>query len=140
MIINIKQELDDINLTPDNSVVIGSGILSALKLRVSNDIDVVVTEKEYGRLKATEIFQIGTNHIGTEIITTEKFEIGTQWRVLNKDYKFNDLLKESIVIDGVRYITLKFLLSVKSSWLNDDDVRQKDISDVKLIREYLQRL
>lgn len=34
------------------------------------------------------------------------------------------------------YISLDFLLRVKQSWLQDDDVRQKDIDDVKLIEAY----
>jgi hypothetical protein len=32
---------------------------------------------------------------------------------------------------------LDFLLAVKKSWLQDDDVRQKDIDDVELIENYL---
>lgn len=131
-----KSKLTDIGLTQDNSVVIGSGIFSALNLRASNDIDVVVPEADYSRLADKKQFSKSQNH-GREILADELFEIGTGWGVLGKNQTFNDLQKQSVVIDGVRYITIEFLLAVKKSWLQDDDVRQKDIDDVELIEKYL---
>lgn len=131
-----RSKLTDIGLTQDNSVVIGSGILSALSLRASNDIDVVVPEAEYSRLADDQQFTKSQNH-GREILADELFEIGTSWGVLGKSQTFDDLQKQSVVIDDVRYITIEFLLVVKKSWLQDDDVRQKDIDDVELIEKYL---
>lgn len=131
-----RSKLRDIGLTQDNSVVIGSGILSALNLRASNDIDVVVPEVEYSRLADNKQFTKSQNH-GREILVDELFEIGTSWGVLSKNQTFDDLQKQSVVIDDVRYITIEFLLAVKKSWLNDDDVRRKDIDDVELIEKYL---
>lgn len=131
-----RSKLTDIGLTQDNSVVIGSGILSALSLRASNDIDVVVPEAEYSRLADDKPFTKSRNH-GREILADELFEIGTSWGVLGKSQTFDDLQKQSVVIDDVRYITIEFLLAVKKSWLQDDDVRQKDIDDVELIEKYL---
>ena len=55
----------------------------------------------------------------------------------NKDWKFDDFLGESVVIDEVRYTTLEFLLAVKQSWLLEKDARQKDIDDAELIKNYL---
>ncbi len=128
--------LQEIGLNKENSVVIGSGILSALNLRASNDIDVVVPEVEYIRLADSQQFTKSQNH-GCEILADELFEIGTSWGVLGKNQTFDELHKESVVIGGVRYVTIEFLLAVKKSWLQDDDVRQKDIDDVKLIEKYL---
>ena len=76
------------------------------------------------------------NH-GREILDDGLFEIGTSWGVLGKDQTFDDLQKQSVVIDGVRYVTIEFLLAVKKSWLQDDDVRQKDVDDIELIEKYL---
>ncbi len=132
----MKGLLADIGLTPDNSVVIGSGILSALGIRDSKDIDAVVIEDVYSRLGQDPKFTKSQNH-GREILTMNLFEIGTSWGVLGKDQSYKDLAENSVVIDGVRYITPEFLLEVKRSWLKDDDVRQKDIDDVKLIEEYI---
>ena len=131
-----RSKLADIGLTQDNSVVIGSGILSALNLRASNDIDVVVPETEYSRLADRKQFTKKQNH-GREILDDGLFEIGTSWGVLGKSQDFDDLQEQSVVIDGVRYVTIEFLLAVKKSWLQDDDVRQKDVDDVELIEKYL---
>ena len=133
---DIRRKLTDIGLTQDSSVVIGSGILSALKLRASNDIDVVVPQSEYSRLTDSNHFTKTQNH-GREILTDELFEIGTSWGVLGKDQAYDDLQNQSVVIDGVRYVRIEFLLAVKKSWLQDSDVRQKDIDDVELIEKYL---
>lgn len=132
-----KEELEKIGLNPDNSVVIGSGILSALGIRESKDIDLVVDQENYNRLKSDGHFKKETNHVGTEILTDDVFEIGVGWNVLGKNWMFNDFLDKSEIINGVRYHTLEFLLEVKRSWLKDSDVRQKDFDDVKLIEDYL---
>lgn len=133
---DISTKLGELGLSTDNSIVIGSGILSALSIRNSNDIDVVVDQKAYARLKQDSRFTIGQNH-DREILADELFEIGTSWGVLGKEQALDDLTKNSVVIDGIRYITLEFLLAVKQSWLKDDNVRQKDIDDVKLIQEHI---
>src|SRR5262245_47352449 len=127
---NIAAKLNELGFNPDNSVVIGSGILSALSIRNINDIDIVAVPEVYSKLAETRQFAKKENH-GREILTDELFEIGTSWGVLGKDQTFEDLAKNSIVIGGMRYITLAFLLAVKQSWLVDDDVRQKDVDDVK---------
>ena len=131
-----RSKLTDIGLTQYTSVVIGSGILSALNLRASNDIDIVVPDTEYSRLADKKQFTKRQNH-GREILDDGLFEIGTSWGVLGKDQTFDDLQKQSVVIDGVRYVTIEFLLAVKKSWLQDDDVRQKDVDDIELIEKYL---
>ena len=133
---DIKRELERIGLTIENSVVIGSGILSALNIRESQDIDVTVNEDVYKRLSVDSRFKKAENH-GREVLTDGLLEIGTSWGVLNKDWKFDDFLGESVVIDEVRYTTLEFLLAVKQSWLLEKDARQKDIDDAELIKNYL---
>jgi len=61
----------------------------------------------------------------------------TDWTVLGETWTFDNLLEHSVVIDGVRYNTVQFLLDTKRSWLADKDVRQKDIDDVQLMETYL---
>lgn len=128
--------LQEIGLNSENSVVIGSGILSAYGIRESNDIDVVTDKSTYNKISAESRFTKAENH-GREILTDDLFEIGTSWDVLGKGQTIDDLKEKSTVVDGVRYITIEFLLAVKKSWLQDDDVRQKDIDDVELIEKYL---
>lgn len=132
----LKDELTKLGLSAENSVIIGSGILGALGIRKSNDVDVVVSPEDYERLSKDTRFKQGENH-GRPVLLDDTFEICISWYVLGKDYKLQDFMPETVVIDDVRYISLEFLLAVKQSWLQDDDVRQKDIDDVKLIEAYL---
>ena len=138
MPINIKSKLAGLNLLTDNSIVIGSGIMNALNIRPSNDIDVVVSSSTYENLRTSGKFNVETKH-GRQILTDSIFEIGKSWSVLGKDYNLTYLLKESVIINDVHYITLDFLLSVKESWLQDENVRQKDLEDVQLIKEHKTR-
>lgn len=135
---DFKNKLATLGLNSRNSVVIGSGILNALGIRKSNDIDVVVDEAMYTRLRGDGRFR-EEQHYGRSVLVDDSFEVGTSWGVLEKDQTLSDLIKRSAIIDDVRYMTLDFLLAVKKSWLQDDDVRQMDIDDVKLIEEYLAR-
>lgn len=131
---NLLAELD---LTPENSVVIGSGVLNALNLRASKDVDVVVTEDAYGRLSQDPRFTEKQSH-GRTILVDDVFEIGTFWGVLGKNQTLDDLFEQSTVIEGVRYITPQFLLAAKQSWLTDAG-RPKDFADVRLIEDYLSK-
>ena len=133
---DIKNKLNELDLNSDNSIVIGSGILNALNLRESKDIDVVVTEEKYKELSDNSRFRKEQNH-GREILNDDLFEIGTSWTVVGKTWKFDDLLNHSTTIDGVRYNKVEFLLGAKRRWIADGEGRQKDIDDVKLMEQYL---
>lgn len=58
----MKKTLQKLSLNPDNSIVIGSGILQALGIRKSKDIDIVATQEIYDSLKKTGEFTISKNH------------------------------------------------------------------------------
>ena len=133
---NIKLKTEGIGLTSNNAVIIGSGILNALGLRPSKDIDVIVTEEKYKELSVDPNLKKGEIR-GKEVLKDDLFEIGISWSVLSKTWSFNDLIGQSVIIDGIRYITIQFLLSVKKSWLTNGESRDKDIEDIKLIENYL---
>lgn len=135
---NIKSNLEELGLNPESSIVIGSGILNALNIRGSKDIDVVVDEAAYAKLSADSRFKKEENH-GKEVLVDGLFEIGTSWGVLGKDWSFEDLCAKSVVMEDVRYNSLEFLLEVKRSWVAAGDARQKDIDDVNLIENYLSK-
>lgn len=133
---NFKNILEEININSDNGIIIGSGVLQALKIRDSKDIDIVVDEDTYKKLKDSNNFKTEIVY-GQEVLKNEIFEIGREWFVLGKPYKFEDLKEPSTIIDDVRYITLDFLYQVKQSWIKQEKPRQKDIDDVKLIELYI---
>jgi hypothetical protein len=133
---DFAKNLSEIGLDSSTAVVIGSGILNALDLRTSNDIDLVVDAATYDRLEKSGRFSPTQNH-GRIILTDAIFEIGTHWEVLGKKYTLANLTAHSTIIGGIRYITPKFLLDIKRSWLVGDSVRPKDITDVELLEKFL---
>jgi hypothetical protein len=70
MKMEIKNKLDELGLNSNNAVVIGSGILSALNLRESKDIDVVATKEKYKELFGNNRFHKEQNH-GREILADD---------------------------------------------------------------------
>ena len=128
------KELLIFDLNPENCVIIGSGILQALKIRKSNDIDLVVTGEKYQELQKTGQFEVKINR-NHEILDNGLLEIGTDWFVLGESYDFDKLKKNSVIVSGRRYITLDFLYRVKESWRKDGEARPKDLDDLNLIDE-----
>ncbi|HNP89232.1 MAG: hypothetical protein BWY24_00767 [Microgenomates group bacterium ADurb.Bin219] len=129
------KELLIFDLNPENCVIIGSGILQALKIRKSNDIDLVVTGEKYQELQKTGQFEVKINR-NNEILDNGLLEIGTDWFVLGESYDFDKLKKNLVIVSGQRYITLDFLYRVKESWRKDGEARPKDLDDLNLIDEY----
>lgn len=136
--IDIKQKLSELSLNPENSIVIGSGILNALNIRESHDIDVVVNSETYNRLKLNPQFTIA-QPLGLDVIQYDVYEISKDWnmRDMNKAYTFEEIFENSVVIDEVRYISLEFLLKVKRFWITGKNPRGKDIKDIEIIENYI---
>lgn len=76
----IKNKLIELGLNSENAIIIGSGILNALNLRASKDIDVVVTEEKDKELSDNNRFKKEQNH-EREILNDGLFEIGISWTV-----------------------------------------------------------
>lgn len=136
----IKQKLQELKLTPINSIVIGSGILNVLDIRESNDIDVVVSEDKYNEFLNHDRFQQDGTHESKVLKDKDDvFEIGTMWKwhATGKILKLEDLFDHSVIIDGVRYNTVEFLLEAKKQWIKDGDQNPKTFKDIELMEKYL---
>lgn len=134
------KKLLQLGLKPDNSVVIGSGILQALGIRDSKDIDLVVTKEAFDHLKKLGVFKTKMSVYKQEVIYNDTLEIGQEWLAMERPLKLNDLIKDSVIIEGVRYLSLNLLYKIKKSWIDAGTARQKDVEDVKLIEKYLNKL
>ena len=134
--LDFKQELSKLSLNEENSVVIGSGILNALGLKESHDIDAVVSTETLLKILAENEVIETTNEYGAVLYTNGIVEFGDRWYMDDpmEDLTYEDLLKRTITIDGVRYVTLDVLQEVKEHLR-----REKDISDIQLIKQYLNR-
>jgi len=134
--LDFKKELAKYNLDESNSVVIGSGILNSLGIRESRDIDAVLEEKTFQNLKKDSSLIETQNGYGAKLLTNDSVEFSDRWYIDSRgiDLSFEDLVQQSSVIDGVRYVDLELLLEIKKLW-----AREKDLKDVELIQNYLER-
>lgn len=111
---------------PNNSyVVVGSGILGALGIRESSDIDMIVTGEVFDLLEKK-----GWEHDrwpDQVVLKQGVFDVGMDW--------YGDdattLLARAQVIDGVPYLSLDEVYAWKSKL-----GREKDNRDLTLIHEY----
>lgn len=126
----------ELGLDTENSIITGSGILQALNIRQSGDIDLMVTTEIFDRLKNSGEYKLVNKEYG-DILSGKNIDLRKVWRVLNKEYDFSSIKKETIIIDGYRYLSPDFLYRVKKSWIKRGTARPKDVKDVKLLNNYL---
>lgn len=136
--ISTEEKLCLLGLNIYNSVLVGSAILNILNIRESKDLDIIVDEESYNRLKCDIRFK-SIRKYGLDYLQYDEFEIGTGWNIteIGKIYLFDELVGNSTIISGVRYISLDFILFIKRIFTSGKNPREKDITDVYLIEEYL---
>lgn len=135
---NTAQTLASFGLTPENSIVIGSGILGALNIRSARDTEVVVSADLYEFFLANTDFQKQERQ-GRPVFVAGSLEILFSWTIVGTVWTFQDLCTDSVIIDGVRYTTVEFLCNAKTAWLLNGEFRQKDKDDVILMNAYLDK-
>lgn len=122
---NVKRLITTLGLPEGSFIVVGSGILGALKIRGSNDIDLVVDREVYDSF---EDLGWGKGLWGDHVVyQKEPFDIGYDWYGESAE----DLLKRAQVVDGVPYLSLNEVYEWKKT-----KGREKDIRDLALIEEY----
>lgn len=112
-------------------VVVGSGIMSALGIRESRDIDIAVMPELHDTLRATKEWKeeerynkIFLNRDNVEIIPKLNWE----------DYTTTteEAISSAIIIEGVPFMNLEELKKFKKAL-----GREKDLRDINQIDEYL---
>lgn len=132
----VSTSIKGLGLPLDQFVVVGSGIMDQLGIRNSADIDLCVSDQLYEELKS----------LGWKTITFIDGEEGLQYSDGVTNYEamkrfsdgitvpnFNDLIKDSIQINGVHFLSPEYLLI----WKQNKN-RAKDRRDVGLLRKYLE--
>ena len=125
---DIQKKIQSLNLPKDSFIVVGSGILGALGIRESNDIDMIVSQEVFDKLDAA-----GWEHdawADQTVLKQNLFDLGTHWSGQTVDA----LLQHATVINDIPYLSLDDLLVWKK-----ERARPKDIVDVQLISDYQQR-
>lgn len=130
---NLLEELEKLNIPKDKMAITSSGPLGIRNLREINDLDIIVYP---------EIWKVLTQKY--PVLKDDNFEslyIGNiqvlgdgSWFTNPKYGSVKDDIDNADIIDGNRYVKLEKILTIK---LHNN--RDKDIKDVKLIKEYLNR-
>jgi len=126
----IVDRIRELELPTDEFVVIGSGVLDALGLRESGDVDLAVSNALFDQLK-----QQGWRSAykdGEEYVVREGAEAWHGWSGGPPQHSFDDLLADSIVINGVHFANPRFVIDWKRQRNS-----AKDRTDIKLLEEYL---
>jgi len=128
----------ELNLQPGEYIVIGSGILDAMGIREAHDVDMVVSQEVYDKLKTSgfkELKVILHDSEKKKILTKGDYEICTYWEDGRGKLYLDDLLKESQEVGGVTFVSLEMLRNWKK-WAG----REKDLRDIKLISTELDKV
>lgn len=118
-----------LKLPPSQCVVIGSGILDALKLRVSRDIDLVASSDLFETLQSSGDWSLSQRRGEPRL---EKGDVEV-WRSWGNDGQpnFEALAAGSVTIDGVKFANPRFVIAQKLK-----RSQQKDLRDIMLLERF----
>ena len=123
----IKQQLDKLDISEAEPVVVGSGIFDVLGIRASRDLDLLVSETTFRRIAAQD-YEISYHSDGSEALLIGDVELMYDW--FGEDAAV--LATDATVIDGLKFMPLSEIRAWK---LRQN--RPKDRIDVKLIDDYI---
>lgn len=135
---NHIEKSKELLLSPEEYVLVGGSILDIHGIRESNDIDVVVSQEAFQKLKERgwPLDEVFKEKWGRARLKHDVFEVLEDLYFEKIDYHLSfEMLREfSVKIDGVHTQPLSILLLAK---LNCG--RMKDLNDVKLIEQYFNK-
>jgi len=130
---NIINKVKALNLPFGEYVVAGAGILEALNIRETNDVDVAVTKDLHKKLRETGEWEEEEKY-GKIFLKKEKVDVIPQldW----EEYKTTteEAISSATVIEGIPFMNLEELIKFKTAL-----AREKDFKDIELIKEYLNK-
>ncbi len=115
-----------LDISSDNYVVIGGGVLEALKLRDTNDVDLVVSDSLYKHF-VKEGWREYVQDDGKRILSHHGYQV--MLRYVGKSLR--DLKPKSFILEEVRFMSVDDLIAAKQKI-----GRQKDLDDLKLLRQH----
>lgn len=127
-------ELEKLVLPEGSYMVMGSGILEALGIRASHDVDLVVSDEVYAKL-LSDGWNEKVSSDGHHGIEQGLVEVYSDWTDDDqKVKKLPELLVEAQWVNGVPFNSL-----AKLSLYKTRRGQAKDVADLVLIRNYLDR-
>lgn len=103
-------------------------------LKEPNDLDIIVTKETYDSFRnkggwIEKLFHDGVSHY----LEKDGIELWDTWGP--GDWDIAKLINTAEIIDGLPYVTLDHVLAWK-----EKNSRQKDMADIKKIKEYLAKI
>lgn len=129
----ILKRVRELDLPLDQVVVIASGVLDALGLRKAGDVDLVLSPELFASLSVRDDWIQSIKH-DEPMLTRGDVEAFLSWGS-DAVPNFRELYDEGIAVDGVRFANPRFVINWKKQRMSD-----KDVADIALLEEYLQRV
>lgn len=123
----MKEKIQALHLKKGDYVVVAGGVLAILGLRPTNDIDLVVSQEMFNKLKSLPDWQVDYFN-DQEVLKNDPYDVGVSFDGANLE----TLLLDSLSRDGVEYMNPERLLNWKQK-MN----REKDQRDITLLLKYL---
>jgi hypothetical protein len=116
--------------------VIGSSVLEVHGIRNAKDIDIVATPKLFKefQVKGWPRKWFFVRAFWCKALSKDGLEVFSNCNHKHFSKKVEDIIKDAEVIDGIPFMNLNDFKQFKASI-----AREKDIRDVQLIEEYLQK-
>lgn len=127
----IITKVKTLNLPKHTYVVFGSCPLAIAEIREANDIDLLVTEEIFMKLKKMGWRQLQKSPNDHPLIH-DVFEVHNNWDFSSYNPTWKHLLTSATIVDGVPFASLGEVRKWKAA-----SGRPKDLIDIKLIDEYL---
>lgn len=128
----ITTKVKALNLPKDSYVVFGSGPLALAGIRGANDIDLLVSEDLFAKLKKAGWQELHKSSNDRPLVY-DVFEAHNNWDFSLYSPTLKHLLTNAIVVDGVPFASLREVRKWKVA-----SGRSKDFVDINLIDQYLE--
>lgn len=124
------EELKHLKLLEGKYAIFGSGPLAIRNIRDTNDIDIIVKDDVYAELSEKYSDKIVTEPVNR--IQLGNLEIGNTW--LNEKGDIDKMIDTADIIEGFPFVKMEYIVKWKKKM-----GREKDLKDLGLIEEYLNK-
>ncbi|OGZ63868.1 MAG: hypothetical protein A3A98_01100 [Candidatus Staskawiczbacteria bacterium RIFCSPLOWO2_01_FULL_40_39] len=128
---NIFERVKKLNFPLGEYVVIGAGILEAIGIRNTHDVDIIVAPQLFEKLRESKIYKEEIKW-GKIFLIGDEIEIGTKLDWENYSTTIEEAINTAAIINGVPFLNLEETIKFKRAM-----GRKKDFKDIELIESYL---
>lgn len=132
-IMNIFEELKRLGLPTGQYVVFGGGSMAAHGIRMPSDIDILVTNELYERLREQGWQDEEEIRPGLTRIVKDKYDVTPDISCGSYNPNKQELIDNAKIINGIPFLPLNELIKFKK-----EKGREKDLKDIELIKKYLE--